>query len=134
MKKIILLISALYLLIITSAFFINTFCHSEVCRIRDDNFIGIFLWVFMPLLPAFFLSLSTYWLREEAFKAWWSFARWWVFVIAGVTYYFSQQPTNDPLNFARDFYAMIIGSTYFILILVSAIRIVRVYWKKKSEI
>jgi len=34
--------------------------------------------LFFPILPLFFFSLVTYFMREEIFQSWWRFARVWV--------------------------------------------------------
>jgi len=33
---------------------------------------------FFPILPLFFFSLITYWMREEVYQTWFRFARWWI--------------------------------------------------------
>jgi len=30
------------------------------------------------MIPLFFLSLITYWMRNEVYEAWFRFARWWI--------------------------------------------------------
>ena len=37
-----------------------------------------FFVIIIPIIPTFFFSLLTYWMREEIYRSWFRFARWWI--------------------------------------------------------
>lgn len=84
-----------------------------------------------------FLSLSiiTYFLREEAFRAWWRFARWWALVIVAVTVLLENAGGGGGIGISgavsEAFDILVLGVLYAVFILVSLIQIVRVYLKTK---
>src|SRR3989344_4387828 len=90
-KKNVLMISLAYGLFFLGIFITGEFCHSNWCRIRDDDFLGLIFFTLLPLLPILVFSLITYKMREEVFHAWWSFARWFAPVIVIVTVLQSMQ-------------------------------------------
>ncbi len=85
----------------------------------------------------FLLSLITYRMRDEVFRAWWNFARWWVPVIILVTYLQSTQSGGGGLGIggamSSAFDAFILGFFYAVLVIVSLWRIVRKYRQMKRE-
>ena len=88
------------------------------------------LFSFLPLL---LLSLITYKMRDEVFRAWWRFARWFVPVIIVVTLFVQNAGGGGGWGMnGGAFDAFFIGIFYFILILVSLIKIVRAYLKTKE--
>jgi hypothetical protein len=95
---------------------------------------SLFLLVFAPL---FLLSLVTYKMRDEVFRAWWNFARWWVPVIILVTYLQSTQGGGGGLGIggamSSGFDALVLGFFYTVLVVVSLWRIVRKYRQLKRE-
>ncbi len=84
-KKNTLAISAMYAVFFVVIFALSEFCHSDWCRVHDDDPLGWVFFIFLPLLPVFFLSLLTYRMRDEAFRAWWNPARFWMPVIIVAT-------------------------------------------------
>ncbi len=98
------------------------------------DFIGHF---FLLAPPLFLLSLITYKMRDEVFRAWWNFARWWVPVIILVTYLQSTQAGGGGLGIggaiSSGFDILILGFFYAILVIVSLWRIVRKYRQLKRE-
>ena len=84
--------------------------------------------VFLIGLPVFFLSLLTYRLRDEVFRAWWNFARWFVPVIVGVTLLLNGIGRGGiGIEGALDswFAILAIGALYYIFLAVSLIQIIR---------
>ena len=77
-KKKVLLISVTYIAYFFLLLLISWQCYSGWCQVRDDNTLGFILFVFSPLAPVFLFSLITYPLREETFRSWLRFAKWWV--------------------------------------------------------
>lgn len=112
-----------------------TYCFSTG---RCPNFldyidlVGHFLLLTPPL---FLLSLITYKMRDEVFRAWWNFARWWVPVIILVTYLQSTQERGGGMaaTMSGGFDILLLGLFYFILIVVSLWRIVRTHDRLKRE-
>ena len=103
------------------------------CDIQEDGFLVSVLYFFAPLLPILLLSLITYKMHDEVFRAWWRFARWWVPVIIAVTLFVQNAGGGGGWGMnGGAFDAFFIGILYFILILVSLIKIVRAYLKTKE--
>ncbi len=74
-------------------------------------------------------------MRDEIFRAWWNFARWWVPVIILVAYLQSTQSGGGGLGIggamSSAFDALVLGFFYAVLIIVSLWRIVRKYRQMK---
>ncbi len=80
------------------------------------------------------LSLLTYWAKDEVFRAWWNFAKWWVPVIVVVTLFFEYVGSRGGgwgISSGLDEF-VILWLLYIIFILTSLIKIVRAYWKTRS--
>ncbi len=89
--------------------------------------------IFLPLL---LLSLITYKMREEVFRAWWNFARWWVPIIIAVTYLLNNAnnaSTGGSINAGQDFTILVLSLFYIILVTVSLWRIIAKYRQLKRE-
>jgi hypothetical protein len=139
-KKIVLWVGLIGVVVLALLFSLGTTtCYrSPVCdKIADsipnnDNLKIIFL---AP--PIFLLSLITYKMRDEVFRAWWNFARWWVPVIILVTYLQSTQNGGGGMGIggamSSAFDAIILGFFYVVLVIVSLWRIVRKYRQLKRE-
>lgn len=83
----------------------------------------------------FLLSLLTYFMRDEVFRAWWNFARWMVPIIILATFAVNAIPSNGGFfNMDALAYPLFLGPLYLILILVSLWKIVRANRKNKSLI
>ncbi len=95
----------------------------------------IFILIFLTP-PLFFLSLITYKMQDEVFRAWWNFARWWVPVIIlatlGVNLGINALGSGADM-FDRGFSNMFIGLLYAIFVAVSLWRIFRKYRELKHE-
>lgn len=89
---------------------------------------GIYELVFFLTIPLFLLSLITYRMKDEVFRAWWGFARWWVPVIIAVTILLENAGGGGTLGMNNDFTAFILIILYSILIIVSLVKIVRAYF------
>lgn len=87
---------------------------------------------FLPI-PVFLLSLITYKLRDEVFRAWWRFARWWAPVIMIVTILLENAGGGGTLGMNKDFTAFILIILYSILIVTSLVKIFNAYFKTKGE-
>lgn len=94
------------------------------------NLIGEMLFVFVPTL---FFSLITYKMKEEVFRAWWGFARWFAPVIIVVTLLQNTAHTQSGFggvaSGAFDFALLFLLYTLFIF--TSLIRIVIAYTRTK---
>ncbi len=86
MKKLAILISAVYCAYFLFIIALSSFCDSPFCKVREDEPLGVILVVFLSLVPVFLLSLITYKLPEQVFQAWWSVARWFVPIIVVITF------------------------------------------------
>ena len=87
----------------------------------------------LPLFPIFFLSLITYRMKDEIFRAWWNFARWWVLVIIVVTLILNNLSGGGTIGMDKDFTAFILIILYSILILDSLAKITRTYLRLRWE-
>ena len=103
----------------------NEICSNFFTQFRPWNF-GMYLF-FTPAL--LLLSLITYKMRDEVFRAWWRFARWWVPVIIVVTLLLENAGGGGTLGMNKDFTAFILIILYSILIITSLVKIVRAYQK-----
>lgn len=124
----VLRISAAYAVYAVVLFFTSITCHSDWCRINDEDFLGQILFLFAPLLPIFLLSLVTYKMRDEVFHAWWGFARWWAPIIVVATILLNNLGGGGTLGMNKDFTAFILIILYSILGIVSLVKIVRAYF------
>ncbi len=132
MKKIVLWFSAVYAGCFVGAFLISeVICKAKWCRIHDDDFIGLTLIIFSPFIPVFLLSLITYKLREEVFRAWWNFARWFVPIIMLVTFLLNSTHRGGGISgaVAGSFNIFVVGVLYAIFVITSAAKIVIEQWK-----
>lgn len=91
------------------------------------------VYLLFPLPFVFILSLITYKMRDEVFRAWWSFAMWFVPLIMIVTYlmYSGHQQSGFGGVAQYSFYSVILGALYAIFILTSLTRIVLTHRKLK---
>jgi len=132
-KKFVLLISILYVVFFVVILFASISCDNNWCNVHDDDPVGLFLLSFAPLIPMFILSLVTYKMRDEAFQAWWGFAKWFAPIIVLVTY-LQNIGTHTGGNMGlgdMGFSVFVLSILYIILIVVSLLRIKSVY---KAEI
>ncbi len=92
--------------------------------------------VFFLSLSLIFLSLLTYWAKDELFRAWWNFARWWVPVIIVTTLLLESAGGGGTLGMDSDFTLIILSILYLTLILTSLVKISKTYlhlhWKDKG--
>ncbi|MFA5997606.1 MAG: hypothetical protein WC791_03935 [Candidatus Paceibacterota bacterium] len=82
----------------------------------------------LSLLP---LSLITYWMKEQAFRAWWNFASNWVVLIIFATFIFEIMGDGGSLNMGGGFEILVLGILYTIMIVGSIVKIVRTYQKTR---
>ncbi len=81
----------------------------------------------------FLLSILTYRMRDEVFRAWWNFARWMVPIIILATFAVNAIPSNGGFfNMDALAYPLFLGPLYLILILVSLWRIIRTHLRSKK--
>lgn len=131
-KKMVLVVSTLYVAFFISIFLVDKMCDSAWCRIHDDDPLGWIFFIFLPLLATFFFSLLTYRMKGEVFRAWWSFARWWVPVIIIVTLWIENAGGGGGWGMnGGAFDAIFIGIFYFIFVVISIVKIVRTYLSTK---
>ncbi len=85
---------------------------------------------FTPFL--LILSLIAYKMRDEVFRAWWNFARWFILLIVGVTFWVESLPsTGGFFNLDEIVYLFLIAPLYVIFVFTSATIIVNNTWKNK---
>lgn len=105
----------------------------KYCDKLVTDFAPQVMWQFIAflsffLLPLFLLSILTYRMKDEVFRVWWNFARWWVPVIIGVTLFVQNAGGGGGWGMnGGAFDAFFIGIFYFIFIVVSLVKIVRAY-------
>ena len=67
---------------------VNHLGNSQICnvlRLEHYSCINLFYVIeilFLPMFPVFFFSLVTYYLREEVFRFWFNFSKWWILLSA----------------------------------------------------
>ncbi len=89
--------------------------------------------LFFFIFPIFLLSLITFWMKEEVFRAWWNFARWMLPVIVLATVLIQFMPSNRGFfNMDGLIYLLVLAPLYAILILGSLWKIVRTHQKLKK--
>jgi hypothetical protein len=95
------------------------------------------MFVLLYSIPILFLfSLITYKMRDQVFRAWWNFSRWWVLVIIVVTILLNSANSSGGLGIggavsgAFDIFVLVI--LYMILVIVSLVKIVRSYSSSKK--
>ncbi|MEI8104118.1 MAG: hypothetical protein WCG84_04435 [Candidatus Moraniibacteriota bacterium] len=97
------------------------------CRKASDlmqMLFGIFPFVFL-------FSLITYKMKEETFRVWWNFAKWFVPTIIVITYLLQGVTGGGYLNTADSFSFAILFILYAVFVFVSIIKIVRAYRRSK---
>jgi general stress protein CsbA len=135
-KKIVLVVSLVGTVVLLSlAFFRDTlydYCFAEGRCWRFWNSLDGVGDLFFPILFLFLFSLITYKMRDEVFRAWWNFARWWVPVIMVVTLLLNNASGTGGgyIGMGQDFTSLVLGILYATLVIVSLVKIVRAYNKK----
>jgi hypothetical protein len=106
---------------------IYDFCGSyrEICK--NIYTPTAYLFFSFPLL--FLLSLITYKMKEQAFLAWWGFAKWWVWVIIAATFLLNGAPGGGWGINSGVFSFGILFVLYMVLTVVSLWRVGRVWWR-----
>lgn len=107
-----------------------TFGNYVGCLDKFSSLISILL--ASASIPIFLLSLITYKMRDEVFRAWWNFARWWVPVIIIITFLLENASGGGTLGMNKDFTAFILIILYSVLVITSLVKIVRTYIKTKN--
>lgn len=94
-----------------------------------------FAFALMPFILILLLSLITYKMRDEVFRAWWRFACWWALVIIAVTLLLERAGSGGGIGIggavSSAFDILILGVLYSVLVIVSLIQIARAYFKSK---
>lgn len=136
-KRNVLWISVAYVIFFMAVFLVGESCDSDWCRIHDDDPLGLIFFIFLPLLPTFLLSLITYRMKDEVFRAWWRFARWWAPVIIAVTLLLENADSGGGIGISgavsSAFDILILGILYAILIITSLVKIFNAYFKTKGN-
>lgn len=134
-KKIVLWVSVILNVLLLSLAYIQS---GEICYSKDwcnklwdsINITGEILFVFIPI---FLLSLITYKMHEEVFRAWWNFARWFVPIIMLVTFLLNSAHRGGGIAGAAagGFNILILGIFYVIFVITSLVKIAGAYRKNK---
>jgi len=127
MKKIVLIISGILAITSLTLDRIGTFrlCGGIEYGHCMDVLSGIIL-LFFPILPLFFFSLVTYFMRDEVFQSWWRFARVWV-PVSMIAILLAPAYASDwmfPVDKGR-----IAFFTSLLFMIISLILIIRTKWK-----
>jgi hypothetical protein len=101
-----------------------------VCRTNLEE-----IFTLLYSIPVFFLlSLITYRMKEEVFRAWWNFARWWVPVIIVATLLLNSANSGGGMGIggavSGAFDILFLLILYAVLVATSLVKIVRAYNKK----
>ncbi len=104
------------------------YCYDPAVSVPEIvSLLGIFLGAFL-----FILSLITYRMRDEVFRAWWGFARWWVPVIIAVTLFLQNAGGGGGWGLGSGgFDILILSIFYAIFVITSLVKIVRAYLKTR---
>lgn len=99
----------------------------------NSNILPEYVWQIIAFLsfPLLFLSLLTYWAKDELFHAWFNFAKWWVPVIVGVTVWLEAEGGGGGFGGGLAFFFL--GSFYLILILGSLSAILHTHFTLKYK-
>jgi hypothetical protein len=88
----------------------------------------------LPLFPIFIFSLITYKMRDQVFRAWWNFVRWWVPVIIVATLLLNSANSGGGMGIggavSGAFDILFLLILYAVLVATSLVKIVREYNKK----
>ncbi len=108
--------------------------HNDACL----NFFEEFRpWNFMSYIffapPLFLLSLITYKMKDEVFRAWWDFAWWWSLLIVGVTFLLTHAQGGGTLGMNQDFTFFVLSILYALLVIVSLYRIMCAHRESKHK-
>jgi hypothetical protein len=108
------------------------YCDKAVIDFVPEVILQSLAFILLPLLSLLFLSLITYRMRDEVFRAWWRFARWWVPVIIAATLFLENASGGGTLGMDKDFTIFILSILYTVLIITSLVKIVRAYSKTRN--
>ena len=126
-KKYTLIISSAFSVIVVIWDYIGNY---QLCGGKEwgncvDNLAGIEL-LFFPFIGAFIFSLITYFMREEIYRAWFKFARWWI-PLSIVLIFILPEYSHDWLFPIEKGAGVFVTSALFVLI--SAVIIIWKYWR-----
>ncbi len=135
-KRNVLKISSVYIVYLIILLLISTNCHSDWCNIQEDDVFGLILFFFAPLIPVFIFSLITYRMKNEVFRSWWNFARWWAPVIIVVTLLLENANKGGGMGIggavSGGFDIFVISIFYIILVITSLIKITRAHFRTRE--
>ncbi len=121
----VLSVSSTYVLLFTILLFAGEMCHSDWCRVREDDLIGILFFILLPLLPVFLFSLITYKMKDEVFASWISFAKWYVPMLVVMTFLLQDGGGSGFAGAVSGWFnLMILGALYVAFIVVSLVLII----------
>jgi len=134
-RRVLIIASAGVLLLVLLFILGSSSCYkNEVCREiarntpNDDMLQVLFI---LPVL--FLLSLITYRMHDNVFRAWWNFARWWAVVIVVVTILLNFSSGGGYIGMDMEFTALIHTILYGTLIITSIVKIYRAYWANSIQ-
>jgi len=85
----------------------------------------------------FLLSLITYKMKEEVFRSWWNFARWWTPTIVIITFLLENAGNQGGLGIggaiSGAFDIFVLSILYIIFILTSLVKITGTYLRTKNK-
>lgn len=76
-KKNVLKVSFGYVHLVALIILAAAICDQQhLCEVREDEFPGTLIFLFLPLLPVFIFSLMTYRMNPKVFERWVNFSVW----------------------------------------------------------
>lgn len=132
-KRNVFKISFAYIFYFLILLLISSQCSSDWCRIREDDAPVVVLYALLPFALVFFLSLLTYRMHDDVFRAWWNFARWMVPIIMFASIAIQFVPSNGGFfNMDGLIYLFVLAPLYAALIFGSLWKIVQKYHELKK--
>jgi len=137
-KKNVFFVEVAAIIVITLIVLVAQYHDGQLCEYVSEyghttEYCGNFVFVLFPLILLIPFSAILYFFRDEVFRAWWNFARWFVPVIIVTTLWLETVGGGGTLGMNNDFTAFILIILYSTFIITSLIKIARGYFKLKSE-
>lgn len=86
-----------------------------------------FAQVFLPIFPAFLFSLITYKMRDEVYRTWFKFARWWIPLSMLVIFLAPEYPSNFMSPIEKGTVALLFSALF---VIISTVIVGRKYFRK----
>ncbi|KKU80780.1 MAG: hypothetical protein UY07_C0033G0009 [Parcubacteria group bacterium GW2011_GWA1_47_8] len=117
------------LLTLTSEVFCPSPINADGYLMYVWSYCGMIALSLEPLTLLIPFSLITYWMKDEVFRTWWNFARWWMLVIIVVRLLIGSEVTEID----GDVWLFVLILLYSILTTLSLAKIIHTYLKLKYQ-